>query len=43
LADGSGAALDATLVRHGAPPRPVPIQPITWQRRPAARATTDSR
>jgi len=43
LADGSGAALDATLARHGAPPRPVAAQPITWHRRPAAPATTDSR
>jgi len=43
LADGSGAALDATLARHGAPPRPVAAQPITWHRRPAAPVTTDSR
>jgi indolepyruvate ferredoxin oxidoreductase, beta subunit len=38
LADEGGKALDAALVRHGAPPRPVVAQPILWskQRPPAA-------
>ncbi|MDQ6618658.1 MAG: indolepyruvate oxidoreductase subunit beta family protein [Pseudomonadota bacterium] len=35
LADEAGQALDATLVRHGAPPRPVRAQPIRWSRKPA--------
>jgi indolepyruvate ferredoxin oxidoreductase beta subunit len=36
LADEAGTALDATLVRHGAPPRPARTQPIVWtQKRPA--------
>jgi indolepyruvate ferredoxin oxidoreductase beta subunit len=30
LADESGLALDQTLVRHGAPARPVKAQPIRW-------------
>jgi indolepyruvate ferredoxin oxidoreductase beta subunit len=34
LADDAGKALDATLVRHGAPPRPVKAVPIQWMRRP---------
>ena len=33
LADDAGTALDATLVRHGAPPRPVKAQPIRWMKR----------
>ena len=33
LADEAGTALDATLVRHGAPPRPVKEQPIRWMKR----------
>jgi indolepyruvate ferredoxin oxidoreductase beta subunit len=33
LADEAGQALDAALVRHGAPPRPVMAQPIRWMRR----------
>jgi indolepyruvate ferredoxin oxidoreductase beta subunit len=37
LADEGGKALDATLVRHGAPPRPIVPQPIRWV--PKARAT----
>jgi indolepyruvate ferredoxin oxidoreductase beta subunit len=38
LADEAGTALDATLVRHGAPPRPVKEQPIRWMKRaPQAR------
>jgi indolepyruvate ferredoxin oxidoreductase beta subunit len=37
LADDAGKALDAALVRHGAPARPVQAQPIRWmKRRPAA-------
>jgi indolepyruvate ferredoxin oxidoreductase beta subunit len=34
LADDAGKALDATLVQHGAPPRPVKAQPIRWSRQP---------
>lgn len=34
LADDAGNALDAALVRHGAPPRPVKAQPIRWMKRP---------
>lgn len=34
LQDEGGAALDAALVRHGAPPRPVVAQPIRWMKRP---------
>jgi indolepyruvate ferredoxin oxidoreductase beta subunit len=35
LADEAGSALDAELVRHGAPPRPPTVQPIRWApRRP---------
>ena len=30
LADEAGTGFDRTLVRHGAPPRPVPAQPIRW-------------
>jgi indolepyruvate ferredoxin oxidoreductase beta subunit len=30
LADEAGSALDQTLIRHGAPPRPVLAQPIRW-------------
>jgi indolepyruvate ferredoxin oxidoreductase beta subunit len=33
LADEAGKALDAALVAHGAPPRPVPEQPIRFVRR----------
>jgi indolepyruvate ferredoxin oxidoreductase beta subunit len=35
LADDAGKALDAMLVQHGAPARPVKEQPIRWVRRPA--------
>jgi indolepyruvate ferredoxin oxidoreductase beta subunit len=35
LADDAGKALDATLVQHGAPARPIKAQPIRWMRRPA--------
>ncbi|WP_427913663.1 indolepyruvate oxidoreductase subunit beta family protein [Ramlibacter sp. MMS24-I3-19] len=41
LADDAGQALDATLVRHGAPPRPVKAQPIRFVRRPRPRESAD--
>ncbi len=34
LADDAGKALDAALVQHGAPPRPVKEQPIRFVRKP---------
>ena len=34
LADEAGQALDAVLVQHGAPARPVKAQPIRWMRKP---------
>ncbi|TWO72428.1 indolepyruvate oxidoreductase subunit beta family protein [Caenimonas sedimenti] len=34
LADDAGKALDAALVQHGAPPRPLKAQPIRWTRQP---------
>ena len=37
LADDAGKALDAALVQHGAPPRPVKAAPIRWMRKPPAR------
>ncbi|WP_395687806.1 indolepyruvate oxidoreductase subunit beta family protein [Caenimonas koreensis] len=40
LADDAGAALDAALVRHGAPARPVKEQPIRFMRRPATQGKT---
>ena len=36
LADDAGTALDAALVQHGAPPRPIKEQPIRFVRRAAA-------
>ena len=36
LADDAGKAFDTTLVRHGAPPRPVKAQPIRFVRKPKA-------
>jgi indolepyruvate ferredoxin oxidoreductase beta subunit len=33
LADEAGNALDAALLRHGAPARPVKAQPIRWMKR----------
>ena len=42
LADEGGKALDATLVQHGAPPRPVKAVPIQWMRKPRALATDDA-
>lgn len=39
LADDAGKALDAALVEHGAPARPVKAQPIRWmKRRPSGSA-----
>jgi indolepyruvate ferredoxin oxidoreductase beta subunit len=40
LADEAGTALDAALVRHGAPPRPVVAQPIRWMKRSPAANTS---
>lgn len=34
LQDEGGKALDAALLRHGAPSRPVVAQPIRWMKRP---------
>lgn len=34
LADEGGKLLDATLVQHGAPPRPVKAVPVHWVRKP---------
>jgi indolepyruvate ferredoxin oxidoreductase beta subunit len=40
LADDAGKALDATLVQHGAPPRPVKAVPIRWMKqRPGGNPT----
>jgi indolepyruvate ferredoxin oxidoreductase beta subunit len=33
LADDAGKALDAALVEHGAPARPIKAQPIRWMKR----------
>lgn len=41
LADEGGKAFDETLIRQGAPPRPVTAQPIRWTRKPAARAARE--
>jgi indolepyruvate ferredoxin oxidoreductase beta subunit len=38
LADDAGTALDATLVQHGAPARPVKAVPIHWVRKPRVSA-----
>jgi indolepyruvate ferredoxin oxidoreductase, beta subunit len=40
LADDAGKALDAALVQHGAPARPVKEQPIRFMRKPAAQGKT---
>jgi indolepyruvate ferredoxin oxidoreductase, beta subunit len=40
LADDAGKALDATLLQHGAPARPVKEQPIRFMRKPAAQGKT---
>ena len=42
LADDAGKALDATLVAHGAPPRPVKAVPIRWVRKPRGLAADES-
>jgi indolepyruvate ferredoxin oxidoreductase beta subunit len=41
LADDAGKALDATLVQHGAPPRPVKAVPVHWVRKPRGLAAGD--
>jgi indolepyruvate ferredoxin oxidoreductase beta subunit len=41
LADDAGKALDATLVQHGAPPRPIKAVPIQWVRKPRGLAASD--
>jgi indolepyruvate ferredoxin oxidoreductase beta subunit len=43
LADDAGKALDATLVQHGAPPRPVKAVPVRWVRQPRGLASEDNR
>jgi indolepyruvate ferredoxin oxidoreductase, beta subunit len=40
LADDAGKALDAALVQHGAPARPVKEQPIRFMRKPATQGKT---
>jgi indolepyruvate ferredoxin oxidoreductase beta subunit len=42
LADDAGKALDAALVQHGAPPRPVKAVPIRWVRKPRGLADAES-
>ena len=42
LADDAGKALDATLVQHGAPPRPVKAVPIRWVRKPRGLAEAET-
>mgnify|MGYP001627246267 CR=1 FL=1 len=42
LADDAGRALDAALVQHGAPPRPVKAVPIRWVRKPRGLADAES-
>jgi indolepyruvate ferredoxin oxidoreductase beta subunit len=37
LADDAGKKLDATLVAHGAAPRPLVAQPVRWFARPPKR------
>ena len=39
LADDAGKALDAALVQHGAPPRPVKAVPVRWVRKPRGLAS----
>jgi len=41
LADDAGKALDATLVQHGAPPRPVKAVPVHWVRKPRGLASAE--
>ncbi len=40
LADDAGKTLDQTLVKLGAPARPVKAQPIRWMRRPPVKKTS---
>jgi indolepyruvate ferredoxin oxidoreductase beta subunit len=40
LADDAGKTLDQTLVKHGAPARPVKPQPIRWVRKPRLQKTS---
>jgi indolepyruvate ferredoxin oxidoreductase beta subunit len=42
LADDAGKALDAALVQHGAPPRPVKAVPVRWVRKPRGLAGDES-
>ena len=42
LTDEGGKALDAALVQHGAPPRPVKAVPIHWVRKPRGLADADN-
>jgi indolepyruvate ferredoxin oxidoreductase beta subunit len=41
LADDAGKALDATLVQHGAPPRPIKAVPVRWVRKPRGLAGSE--
>lgn len=41
LADDAGKALDAALVQHGAPPRPVKAVPVRWVRKPRGLAADE--
>jgi indolepyruvate ferredoxin oxidoreductase beta subunit len=34
LEDDTGKALDRTLASHGAPPRPIKVQPVVWMKKP---------
>lgn len=43
LADEAGTALDRVLVQHGAPARPVVVQPIRWMPRPSRAAGAATR
>ncbi|NUO72057.1 MAG: indolepyruvate oxidoreductase, partial [Frateuria sp.] len=43
LADDAGKALDAALVQHGAPPRPVKAVPVRWVRKPRALQAAEER
>lgn len=42
LADDAGKALDAALVQHGAPPRPVKAVPVRWVRKPRGLAASET-
>jgi len=41
LAADAGKALDAALVQHGAPPRPLKAVPVRWVRKPRGLAAAD--